>query len=137
MAASISASVVTILADSAMRLLPKLDKLIKMRRRHQQDALDITPSRISRPYRITSIRPCNLSPRSIAKFHNHLSLRIETVNMAGFMIFRIRHEPNTIEPERAHATRILRKRNNRAALHCSNRLLQVRNQIALVLNPHR
>src|ERR1035437_6023354 len=95
-AASISASVVTILANSGMCFPPKLDELVEMLCRYLQDVLYIAAARISGPYSIASIRTRNLLLRFVAEFHHDFSLRIESMHVAGLMILK-RSEEHTSE----------------------------------------
>jgi hypothetical protein len=125
-AASISASVVTTLANSGMRFSPKLNELIEILGRRLQDVLHIAATRIAGPYRVVPICQSNFSVGPIAKFHNYFRLRIESMHMARLMIFRIREKPNAIEPERPHTKRILRNLEIHLCLNSSQRLLQIR-----------
>ncbi len=76
-----------------------------MCRRHSQYVSHIAAARIPGPHCICPISLRDF-PLLLAKIHNNLDLLIETVYMAGVVVFWIRHKPNTIEPNRAHVSRI-------------------------------
>jgi len=78
-----------------------------MHRRNLQDVPNITMACIAGSHGIGSIRSRYLSLWPVAKFHNHLSLGIESMHVAGLMIFRICYKPNPVEPNRTHVSRIL------------------------------
>ena len=108
-----------------------------MRHCHSQDVLHIAAARIAGPYSIASIRPRNLFLRFDVEFHDNFSLRIESMHVAGLMIFRVRDKPYAIEPNRAHAPRIRRYLSrNSLFLHRRQRLVQVGDQVFLVLNAY-
>jgi len=90
-----------------MSILPKFDEFIEVRRRNSQNSFHIAAARIPGPHGIVSIRQRNISLRYVVEFQDDLNLRIESMHMTGLVIFEICDKPDAIEPNRAHAYRIL------------------------------
>ena len=100
----------------------------------------VPPMILLRIARLNSIPPaCNPHSSIRAQFKNDNNSLVPAMNMRGIVIARIHTECDSIELVRAHATRILRNRVQlrRRPLHSPQRLLQIRDQIFLVLNPDR
>jgi hypothetical protein len=78
-----------------MSFLPQFDNFVKVCGSNLQNASNIAAARIPGPHRIRSIRECY---RSIAEFHDNLSLRKESMHVTGLVIQRIGNEHHTVEP---------------------------------------
>jgi len=80
--------------------LPKIGKLAKMAGGYDQYMPHIRLAPVAWTDSIGSVRERDQAVTS--KIYDDFDLRVETMDMARLMIHRVNHEPDAVEPDRAH-----------------------------------